>query len=136
MAEPSAQAARACSSAGLAAGFEAADAAVGEEAGPGEAVAGITRSAGQPPGQVSGSGHAGPVRTRPPFPAMSVPAGMLRSMTTVNSMTVLPTTTTAQASATGRTTDTPAHSSAAAAVEVIPLWAAPWSPAAQSAAKR
>ncbi|MFD4660624.1 hypothetical protein ACFWP2_34000 [Kitasatospora sp. NPDC058444] len=54
-------------------------------------------------------------------------------MTTVNSVTAFPTTT-GPATAAGRTTETPAHGSAVT-VQVIPLWAAPWSPAAQGAAK-
>ncbi|MEU1283345.1 hypothetical protein [Kitasatospora sp. NPDC005856] len=55
-------------------------------------------------------------------------------MTTVNTMTAFPTAA-GQAIVAGHTTETPAHGSAAA-VEVVPLWAAPRSPAAQAPAKR
>ncbi|MGW7585741.1 hypothetical protein ACWGKU_25500 [Kitasatospora sp. NPDC054768] len=55
-------------------------------------------------------------------------------MTTVTSATAFPTTT-GQPTTAGRTPGTPAHGSAAT-VQVIPLWAAPWSPAMQAPAQR
>ncbi|MEU3565912.1 hypothetical protein [Kitasatospora sp. NPDC006786] len=55
-------------------------------------------------------------------------------MTTVTTATAFPTTT-GQPTTTGRTPGAPAHGSAAT-VEVVPLWAAPWPPAAQATAQR
>ncbi|MFE4517829.1 hypothetical protein ACFRMQ_26965 [Kitasatospora sp. NPDC056783] len=55
-------------------------------------------------------------------------------MTPVKSMTSFPTAT-GPATAARRTAEVPALGRTAT-VEVVPLWAAPWSPAAQAAAKR
>lgn len=65
---------------------------------------------------------------------MSVPTGTLPYMTSVTSMTSFPTTV-GPATATGRTGELPARGRAGA-VEVLPLWAAPWSRAAQAPEKR